>query len=198
MTKETKTSMPATPQLTGAPPVLAQLHVRDANEADLPSIVDIYNQSIPGAWSTADTKPVTVAERVDWFRKHDPLKRPLWVAELDGQIVAWIGLTSFYAGRPAYDATAEVSLYIATALQRQGIGSHLKRRMIEHCPQLGVTTLVSMHFDHNEATRRINRQLGFEEAGHLRDIALVKGQPRGLVISLLRIPAEALSNSTDE
>ncbi len=164
------------------------ISVRDATEDDLPALVDIYNQSIPGAWSTADTKPVTVAERIEWFRKHDPARRPLWVAEVDGQIVAWIGITSFYAGRPAYDATAEVSLYIATAFQRRGIGMFLKRRMIEHCPSLGVTTLVSMHFDHNEATRRINEHLGFQQAGHLPEIAIVNGQPRGLLISLLRIP----------
>ena len=49
-----------------------EFQVRDATEADVPAIVDIYNQSIPGAWSTADTKPVTVAERLDWFREHDP------------------------------------------------------------------------------------------------------------------------------
>ena len=30
------------------------LTVRDATEADLPAIVDVYNQSIPGGWSTAD------------------------------------------------------------------------------------------------------------------------------------------------
>ena len=112
----------------------------------------------------------------------------MWVAEPDGQIVAWIGLTSFYAGRPAYDATAEVSLYIATAFQRRGIGRHLKRRMIDHCPRLGVTTLVSMHFDHNEATRRINQHLGFQQMGHLPEIASVDGLARGLIISLLRIP----------
>jgi L-amino acid N-acyltransferase YncA len=165
------------------------IHVRDATEADLPAIVDIYNQSIPGGWSTADTWPVTVADRLEWFRKHDPARRPLWVALLGGQIVAWIGLTSFYHDRPAYRATAEVSLYIATAFQRRGIGAYLKRRMIEHCPRLGVTTLVSMHFDHNEATRRINEQLGFKQVGHLPEIAVVDGQPRGLLISLLRVPS---------
>ena len=164
------------------------IQVRDATEADLPAIVDIYNQSIPGGWSTADTTPVTVAERVEWFRKHDPKKRPLWVAEIDGQIVAWVGLSSFYAGRPAYDATAEVSLYIATARHRRGIGTFLKRRMIEHCPRLGVTTLVSMHFDHNDGTRRINEQLGFQQVGHLPEIAVVGGRKRGLVIAMLRVP----------
>jgi len=164
------------------------IHIRDATEADLPAIVDIYNQSIPGAWSTADTRPVTVADRTEWFRKHDPAKRPLWVAEAEGRIAAWIGLTSFYAGRPAYDATAEVSLYVATAFQRRGIGTYLKRRLIAHCPSLGITTLISMHFDHNEATRRVNERLGFQQVGHLPEIAVVNGRLRGLLISLLRIP----------
>lgn len=164
------------------------IHVRDATAADLPAIVDIYNQSIPGGWSTADTAPVAVADRVEWFRKFSPDKRPIWVAEMDGRVVAWISLSSFYAGRPAYDATAEVSMYIATAYQRRGIGRFLKRRMIGHCPRLGVTTLLSMHFDHNEATRRINESMGFQTVGHLTDIAVIQGQKRGLVISALRIP----------
>ena len=167
-----------------------EIRVRDATEADLPAIVDIYNQSIPGGWSTADTKPVAVADRVEWFRRFDPARRPIWVAESEGRVVAWACLSSFYGGRPAYDATAEVSLYVATAHHRRGIGRHLKRMVIEQCPRLGVTTLLSMHFDHNEATRRINEGLGFVQCGHLREIALVQGQKRGLVIWQLRIPTE--------
>ena len=164
------------------------LRVRDATEADLPAIVDIYNQSIPGGWSTADTQPIAVADRVEWFRKFDPARRPIWVAELDGVVVATAYLSSFYGGRPAYDATAEVSVYVATAYHRRGLGRRLKRWVIEQCPRLGVTTLLSMHFDHNEATRRINESLGFERMGHLTEIAEVQGQKRGLVIWALRIP----------
>lgn len=167
------------------------LTVRDATEADLPAIVDIYNQSIPGGWSTADTRPITVADRVEWFHKHDPVRRPLWVAEMDGQIVAWVGLTSFYGGRPAYDATAEVSMYVATAYHGRGIGTALKQRVIEHCPRLGVSTLLSMHFDHNPGTPRINERLGFERMGHLTEIAVVGGVKRGLVIWGKRIPRPA-------
>src|SRR3954451_4153943 len=140
--------------------VMVDLHIRDATAADLPAIVDVYNQSIPAGWSTADTQPVAVADRVEWFRKFDPAKRPIWVAEADGSVVAVAYLSSFYGGRPAYDATAEVSLYIATAYQRRGIGRGLKRWVIEQRPRLGVATLLSMHFDHNEATPRINRSLG--------------------------------------
>jgi phosphinothricin acetyltransferase len=165
------------------------LHIRNATEADLPAIVDIYNQSIPAGWSTADTQPITVADRVEWFHKFDPTKRPIWVAEIDGVVVATAYLSSFYGGRPAYDATAEVSVYIATAYHRRGIGRLIKQWVIEHCRRLGVTTLLSMHFDHNEGTRRINESLGFQQMGHLKEIAMVQGQKRGLVISALRIPA---------
>jgi len=164
------------------------LHIRNATEADLSAIVDIYNQSIPAGWSTADTQPIAVAERLEWFRKFDPARRPIWVAEDDGVVVAVAYLSSFYGGRAAYDATAEVSVYIASAYQRRGIGRWFKRWVIEQCPRLGVTTLLSMHFDHNEATRRINESLGFEQQGHLTEIAVVQGQKRGLVIWALRIP----------
>src|SRR5947207_2615667 len=165
-----------------------ELHIRDATEADLPAIVDIYNQSIPGGWSTADTRPITIAERIDWLRNFDLARRPIWVAELDGQVVATAYLSSFYGGRPAYDATAEVSVYIATAYHRRGIGKRLKQWVIEQCPRLGVTTLLSMHFDHNDATRHINESLGFVQVGHLTEIAVVQGEQRGLVIWALRIP----------
>jgi len=47
--------------------------------------------------------------------------------------------------------------------------------VIEQCPRLGVTTLLSMHFDHNYATPRINESLGFERLGHLTEIAMVQG-----------------------
>jgi phosphinothricin acetyltransferase len=166
-----------------------KVSVRHATIEDLPAIVDIYNQSIPGGWSTADTRPISVESRMEWFKKFEPDRRPIWVAEHSGAIVAWFCLNSFYGGRPAYDATAELSLYIATNAQRQGLGRYLKEWVISQCPRLGVTTLLSMYFDHNEATRRLNQALGFEVVGHLTDIAIVNGQSRGLVIGARRIPA---------
>ena len=163
--------------------------IRNATEADLPAIVELYNQSIPGGWSTADTKPISVDDRLTWFHNFDLNKRPIWVAESNGTIVAWVCLTSFYGGRPAYDATAEISLYIAAESQRKGLGRYLKEWVIAQCPRLGVTTLLSMYFDHNDATRRLNESLGFEILGHLTEIATVDGEKRGLVIGARRIPA---------
>ncbi len=164
------------------------MQIRLATEADLPAIVDIYNQSIPGGWSTADTTPIAVADRVAWFSNFDSARRPIWVAEVDGAVVATAYLSSFYAGRPAYNATAEISVYIATAHQKQGIGRRFKEWVIAQCPRLGITTLLSMYFDHNAATAKLNEALGFVQFGHLPEIATVQGTVRGLVISGLRIP----------
>ncbi len=178
-------------QLTAPEPVRtisAMIRVRDATEADLPALVDIYNQSIPAGRSTADTRPLRVEDRRAWFAQFSPDKRPIWVAERAGRIIGCIYITSFYGGRPAYDKTAEVSLYMANDAQGQGIGSDLMQRMIDACPRLGVTTLIGMHFDHNEATRRLNDRFGFQQVGHLPEIAEVHGQKRGLLISILRIP----------
>jgi L-amino acid N-acyltransferase YncA len=170
----------------------SDLRIREAREADLPAIVAIYNASIPGGWSTADTRPIAVADRIAWFRAFEPGRRPIWVAELQGEVVATTYLTSFYQGRPAYDATAEISVYVAPLQQRRGIGRRLKQWVISQCPRLGITTLLSFYFDHNLATRRLNAELGFETVGHLRDIAQVQGQSRGLLIAALRIPPSTL------
>ncbi len=161
--------------------------IRDATEADLPAIVAIYNESIPGGMATADLEPVTVESRVAWFRDFDPDRRPCWVAEEDGEIMGCVYLRSFYAGRPAYGQTAEISTYLAAAHQGKGLGTLLKQKMIAECPRLGVTTLLSYYFDHNEASRRVNEKLGFIDHGHFPLIANVFGEKRGLVIAMLRI-----------
>jgi L-amino acid N-acyltransferase YncA len=164
------------------------ISVRDATSNDLAAIVAIYNQSIPAGRATADTQPVTVESRRAWFGRFDPQKRPIWVAEEEDRTIGCVYLSSFYEGRPAYDQTAEISLYLDSDYQRRGLGSLLMQRMIDACPRLGVTTLIGMHFDHNKATHRLNQKFGFELAGHLTEIAQVQGHKRGLMISLLRIP----------
>ena len=67
--------------------------------------------------------------------------------------------------------------------------SLLKERMIEVCPRLGVENLLSLYFDHNEVSKRINEKLGFRTAGHLTEIAEVFGEKRGLMIGVLRVPS---------
>jgi L-amino acid N-acyltransferase YncA len=162
------------------------MSIRDAIEADLPVIVAIYNAAIPGRMATADTEPVTVESRWPWFREHAPGSRPLWVMEREGAIAGWLSFQSFY-GRPAYHATAEVSVYVSPACQRAGVGRQLLQEAIRHAPELGLTALVGYIFAHNTPSLRLFEGCGFQRWGHLPRIAELDGVERDLVIVGLRI-----------
>jgi L-amino acid N-acyltransferase YncA len=160
---------------------VAALVIRDATLADLPAIVAIYNASIPGRRATADTEPVTVESRREWFEEHSPARRPLWVAVSDDAVAGWLSFQSFY-GRPAYDATAEVSVYVAPADHRRGVGRALLARAVERAPALGLRVLLGFIFGHNEPSLRLFASFGFERWALLPRIAELDGVERDLVI----------------
>lgn len=154
---------------------------RHANEADLPAIVAIYNAAIPGRLATADTAPVSVDERREWFAAFNAACRPIWVAESQGRIAGWLGLRSFY-GRPAYHRTVEVAVYVAPELQRQGIAAALLGHAAHAAPALGIATLLAFVFGHNDASLALFRKSGFTDWGTLPRIAELDGIERDLLI----------------
>jgi L-amino acid N-acyltransferase YncA len=162
--------------------------LRDAIETDLSAIVAIYNAAIPGRMATADTEPVSVDGRRLWFREHTPNARPLWVMESAGRIAGWLSLQSFY-GRPAYHATAEVSVYVAPDQQRTGVGRMLLDAAIQRGPACGLHTLVGYIFAHNEPSLQLFARFGFARWGHLPGIAELDGIERDLIIVGRRIAA---------
>jgi phosphinothricin acetyltransferase len=90
------------------------LKFRDAIKSDLEKMVAIYNSTISSRMATADTENVTVESKEKWFNEHDPSKRPLWIVENElNEIIGWVSFQSFY-GRPAYNATVEISIYLKT------------------------------------------------------------------------------------
>jgi phosphinothricin acetyltransferase len=160
--------------------------IRDATEADLPAIVEIYNAAIPGRKATADTEPVAVENRYAWFCEHHPGRRPLWVAEENGAILGWLSFQSFY-GRPAYHATAEISVYVSPSKQRTGIGRTLLTKAIEQAPRLGLKTLLGFIFGHNEPSLRLFEGFGFKRWGVLPSVAELDGVERDLILVGRRI-----------
>jgi phosphinothricin acetyltransferase len=148
---------------------------------DLPQIVNIYNDTIPSRLVTADTEPVSVTNRETWFHQHQAGHRPLWVCEADGRITAWLSFSSFY-GRPAYNKTVELSVYVHAQWQRRGLASYLLTEAIKHAPYLGVDTLLGFVFAHNQPSLKLFDQLGFKQWAHLPGVALLDGVERDLII----------------
>ncbi|HEX5678249.1 MAG TPA: GNAT family N-acetyltransferase [Alcanivorax sp.] len=149
--------------------------LRGATEQDIPEILGIYNSAVLTKLSTADTAPVSVASRLEWFRKHQPERRPLLVYEHGGEVMAWVSFEDFY-GRPAYHRTAEISIYIATEHQGKRLGQELLQAAAGMAPKLGVNTLIGYVFDHNTPSMRLFRSLGFCEWGRLPRVADIGGK----------------------
>lgn len=157
------------------------LTFRNATIEDLPEIVAIYNSTIASRMVTADTEPVTVEERQNWFNEHDSVRRPLLVAELEGEICGWISLESFY-GRPAYNQTAEVSIYIDERFRGEGLGKKLLNYIIEKSPAYGIEILLGFIFAHNEPSIKLFERFGFEQWAHLPSVAKLDSVNRDLII----------------
>jgi L-amino acid N-acyltransferase YncA len=155
--------------------------VRDATEADLPAIVGIYNETIPGRMVTADTEPVTVASRLPWFHAHNSRTRPLWVLTGENRVCAWLSFNSFY-GRPAYNPTAEISVYVAGTHRRQGLGRSLLGHAIDRAPACEVRTLLGFIFGHNEPSLKLFKAYGFAQWAHLPRVAVLDEIERDLII----------------
>lgn len=155
--------------------------MRIATEKDLKDIVAIYNSTISTRQSTADTSEVSVASRLEWFRQHDPEKRPLLVHEDSGKVVGWVSFQSFY-GRPAYDHTAEISIYISPQYRGKGLGRLLLEESLKLTEPLFIKNVVCFIFSHNTPSIRLFKSFGFEEWGTLPNVAEMDGNEYSLSI----------------
>lgn len=162
------------------------MQFRNATTLDMPAIVAIYNSTIAGRMVTADTAPVSVESRMPWFHVHNPEKRPLWVVEENGIMIGWVSFQSFY-GRPAYDGTAEISIYLDENQRGKGYGKKILEYAMAQCPSIGVKTLLGFIFSHNEPSIKLFEKLGFSSWAHLPNIAVLDGIERSLDILGKRI-----------
>lgn len=155
---------------------------RNAVPLDLDWIIDVYNSTVPGKTVTADTVPVTVESRRCWFEQHNAANRPLWIVEHErGEAVGWVSLQSFY-GRPAYESTVEISIYLEERQRGCGYGKMILKHCLEQLPGMGVKTLLGFIFAHNVPSLKLFKSLGFEEWGTLPRVALLGGEEKDLKI----------------
>ncbi len=144
------------------------VRIRDAVEADLPSMMEIYNEAIRNSTVTFDTEEKTLEDKMRWFRKFGE-RYPLIVAELDGKVVGYCGLKSFRE-KDAYRSTTELSIYINKNYRGNKIGSLLMKEIIERAIRLGYHTIISGISGGNEASFKLHEKFGFECVGRFREV----------------------------
>ncbi|HEY9660960.1 MAG TPA: N-acetyltransferase family protein [Allocoleopsis sp.] len=156
-----------TPQFDSFPPI----QVRPATHADLPFILEIYNEAVLNTTASYDYNPTTLEARVEWYENHLQNNLPILVAELtDGTIAGWSSLSAFRRAE-GYCFTAEDSVYVAVAYRGKGIGKQLLIPLIEAAQQRGLHSIVAGIDAENEVSIGLHARLGFETVACLKEVA---------------------------
>lgn len=157
--------------------------IRHAAIDDAAAIAEIYNEAIHSTTATFDTEIQSVEERRRWLEAHDE-RHPVFVAELDGRVVGWAGLSK-WSDRPAYDGTVESSFYVAQKYQGRGIGRALKERLVAEARRLGFYTMLARATAQNNASIHINKSCGFQDIGTMKEVGFKFG--RKLDVHLMQL-----------
>lgn len=142
--------------------------IRAATEADLETILEIYNEAVVKTTATFDIEPRSLEQQRVWFADHIPPHRAI-VWQEAGAVLGW-GSTSPYASRPAYRFSGEVSVYVVADARRRGIGETLLRELVALGGRDGLHTLLGRITEENEPSLRLAEKTGFVRVGLLEEV----------------------------
>ena len=173
---------------------MPQLHVRPATEADAGAIAEIYNHAIANTTATFDTELKSAEDRRAWLAS-DELRIAL--VAVDGERVVGWGSLSRWSKRCAYDATVEISVYVAPDSFRRGIGRMLTEELLQAGRDSGVHAVISQTTSENEPSLAMTASLGFERVGLLREVGRKFGRGLDVVLLELLLPEDAAGCGCD-
>lgn len=143
--------------------------IRQATAADLPAILEIYNDVIVNTTAVYDYNPHTLAMRQQWFETKQQQGFPVFVAEENGEILGFSSIGPFRAWA-AYQYTVENSIYVAAAARGRGIAKLLMPPLIAAARQLKLHTMVAGIDASNEASIALHKKFGFTEVAHFKEV----------------------------
>ncbi len=152
------------------------LLVRPAVEADVPSMMAIYNHYVETSPATFDIVPVSLENRLAWFKSFGasgPFR--LVVAERAGQVLGYAGSGKFRE-KAAYATSVEMTVYVHPEARGLGVGAAMYERLFEilaaepiHRAYAGVTLP-------NPASVGLHHRFGFRDIGTYDEVGFKLGQ----------------------
>jgi phosphinothricin acetyltransferase len=144
--------------------------IRDAAEADLPALRDIFNDAVLNTTAIWMDDVVDLANRQAWFAARAQQGYPILVAEsAAGEVV---GYASFGDWRPfdGFCHTVEHSVYIRADQRGKGLGPQLLTALIERAKACNKHVMVAAIESGNAASIRLHQRLGFAITGQMPQV----------------------------
>jgi L-amino acid N-acyltransferase YncA len=142
--------------------------IEDFLPADWPAAARIYAEGLDQG---------TFEERVPAFEEWDAghLAAPRLVARSNGEVVGWAAL-SLVSHRECYRGVTEVSVYVARAARRRGVGQALLGELVRRADGAGIWTIQAGILAGNAASVALHSSCGFRVVGTRERIAKKRGE----------------------
>ena len=154
--------------------------IRQATAADVPTILEIFNDNILHSTAIYMYKEQTLEQRMQWFEDKQQNGDPLLVFEIAGEVAGYATYGAFRA-YPAYQYTVEHSVYVHKNHYKKGIATKLMHAIIAHAKAQDVKTMVAGIDKENVASIIIHEKLGFTYSGTIRNAGYKFGRWLDLV-----------------
>ncbi len=161
--------------------------LRDATEADLPEIRDIYNHAVEHTTAIWNETVVDLDNRLEWFRMRMARGFPVLVAEKDGRIAGYASYGDWRAFE-GFRHTVEHSVYVEKDHQGAGIGKQLMQALISRAGENGIHVMIAGIEAGNKASIALHEKLGFRNGGTFHEVGTKFGRWLDLTFMELRVP----------
>jgi L-amino acid N-acyltransferase len=145
------------------------MEIRDAGEPDLPGLLAIYNEVVATSTAIYSYVPTTLEERTAWWRARVGTGYPVLVAADDSGVLGFSTFGDFRTW-PGYRFTVEHSVHVRADTRGRGVGKELVKALFPRAAALNKHVMIAGVDAANEASIRFHERLGFEKAGHLREV----------------------------
>lgn len=133
----------------------------------MPTITEIYSESVLNGISTYELVPPDLAEITRRFEEITSNGYPFIVGETGDEIVGYAYASAFRT-RPAYRFIVENSIYMAPDARGKGLGKQLLLQLIDQCTELGFRQMFAVIGGPEPASVFLHRRCGFEDCGSMR------------------------------
>lgn len=160
--------------------------IRDATEADLPAILEIYNHAVAETTAIWNETLVDLDNRKAWFELRRTRGFPILVAEIDGRIA---GYASYGDWRPfdGFRNSVEHSVYVEKDHYGRGLGKGLMTALIERARSGGIHVMVAAIEAGNAGSIALHTALGFRIVGTHQEVGQKFGRWLDLTMMELKL-----------